>query len=70
MGIEAIKGAGMTYQGSSSTAETKVDSHPRLSGNSNGTPVGGIVKENIGTITKPEYVWFGSYYKSKVEDRH
>ena len=30
----------------------------------------GQVKENIGTITKPEYVWFGSYYKSKVEDRH
>ena len=52
MAIEAIKGAGMTYQGSSSTAETKVDSHPRSSGNSNGTPVGGIAKENIVVNTK------------------
>ena len=52
MTIEAIKGAGMTYQGSSSTAEIKVDSHPKSSGNSNGTPVGGIAKENIVVNTK------------------
>ena len=30
----------------------------------------GQVKENIGTVMQPEYVWFGSYYKYKVEDRH
>lgn len=23
----------------------------------------GQVRENIGTISKPKYVWFGSYYK-------
>ncbi len=30
MGIEAIKGAGMTYQGSSSTAEMKEESVPKV----------------------------------------
>ena len=35
----------------------------------------GQVKENIGTVMKPEYVWFGSYFKyeryckSGVEER-
>ena len=28
------------------------------------------VKENIGTVMKPEYVWFGSYYKYEVENRY
>lgn len=28
----------------------------------------GQVKENIGTFNKPEYVWFGSYYKYEVEE--
>ena len=27
----------------------------------------GQVKENIGTIMQPEYVWFGSYYKYEIE---
>lgn len=30
MGIEAIKGAGMAYQGSSSTAEMKAESQPKV----------------------------------------
>ena len=30
----------------------------------------GQVKENIGTVMQPEYVWFGSYYKYKVENKH
>lgn len=30
MGIEAITGAGMTYQGSSSTAEMKVETQPKV----------------------------------------
>lgn len=30
MGIEAIKGAGMTYQGSSSSAEIREESRPRV----------------------------------------
>ena len=30
MGIEAIKGAGMTYQGSSSTAEMKEENVPKV----------------------------------------
>ena len=30
----------------------------------------GQVKENIGTVMKPEYVWFGSYYKYEVENRY
>lgn len=27
----------------------------------------GQAQENIGTITQPEYVWFGSYYKYEIE---
>lgn len=27
----------------------------------------GQVQENIGTITQPEHVWFGSYYKYEIE---
>lgn len=27
----------------------------------------GQIKENIGTIMQPNYVWFGSYYKYEVE---
>ena len=27
----------------------------------------GQVKENIGSIMKPEHVWFGSYYKFEVK---
>lgn len=29
----------------------------------NGFKDGGQVKENVGTIMNPEFVWFGSYYK-------
>lgn len=27
----------------------------------------GQVKENVGTVMKPEYVWFGSYYKYEIK---
>ena len=27
----------------------------------------GQVKKNLGTIMKPEHVWFGSYYKFEVK---
>ena len=27
----------------------------------------GQVKKNLGTIMKPEYVWFGSYYKYEIK---
>lgn len=47
MKIEALKGAGMTYQGSSSTAETKVNSHLKMDGNVNVVPIGGTTRENI-----------------------
>lgn len=30
---------------------------------------GGQVRENIGTIMKPQYVWFGSYYKYEIEGK-
>lgn len=30
----------------------------------------GPIKENIGTVMKPEYVWFGSYYKYDVVNRN
>ena len=26
----------------------------------------GQVKENIGSFSNPEYVWFGSYYRSRL----
>lgn len=29
----------------------------------------GQVQENIGTLTKPNYVWFGSYYKYETITR-
>lgn len=29
----------------------------------------GQVKENIGTLTNPDYVWFGSYYKYEIITR-
>lgn len=52
MAIEAIKGAGMTYQGSSSTAENKVEAHPKISGSDNVENAKGIAKENIVINTK------------------
>lgn len=27
----------------------------------------GQIKENIGTVMQPKYVWFGSYYKAEIE---
>lgn len=30
----------------------------------------GQVKENIGTVMQPKYVWFGSYYKYEVKNRY
>lgn len=33
----------------------------------NGYKDSGQVKENLGTIMKPEHVWFGSYYKFEVK---
>lgn len=47
MAIEAIKGAGMTYQGSSSTAENKVEAYPKIGGSDNVENAYGIAKENI-----------------------
>lgn len=32
----------------------------------NGFKDSGQIKENTGTIMKPEFVWFGSYYKFNV----
>lgn len=29
----------------------------------------GQVEENIGTVTKPEYVWYGGYVKIEIKDR-
>lgn len=52
MTMEAIKGAGMTYQGSSSTAETKVEAHPKTGGSDNAENAKGIAKENIVINTK------------------
>lgn len=52
MTMEAIKGAGMTYQGSSSTAENKVEAHPKNSGSDNAENANGIAKENIVINTK------------------
>ena len=47
MAIEAIKGAGMTDQGSSSTAENKVEAYPKIGGSDNVENAYGIAKENI-----------------------
>lgn len=33
----------------------------------NGYKDSGQVKENVGTVMKPEHVWFGSYYKYKIK---
>ena len=52
MTMETIKGAGMTYQGSSSTAETKVEAHPKTGGSDNAENAYGITKENIVINTK------------------
>lgn len=29
----------------------------------------GQVRENIGTIMKPQHVWFGNYYKYEIEEK-
>ena len=34
---------------------------------SNGYEDSGQVRENIGTIMNPIYVWFGSYYKFEID---
>lgn len=54
MTIEAIKSAGMTYQGSSSTAENKIGMQPGGDGNRTITQVGGAVRENIILNAKSE----------------
>lgn len=48
-----------------STEEEKME-HKKLM-EADGYKDSGQVKENIGTITQPEHVWFGSYYKYDVE---
>lgn len=52
MAIEAIKGAGMTYQGSSSAAETKTGTQPKMDGGGNVTNASGFAKENMVVNTK------------------
>lgn len=48
-----------------STEEEKME-HKKLM-EADGYKDSGQVKENIGTIIQPEYVWFGSYYKYEIE---
>ena len=52
MAIEAIKGAGMTYQGSSSVAEPKVETYAKMDGSVDGTQITGAARENIMLHTK------------------
>ena len=47
-----------------STEETKLK-HKRLM-EAEGYEDSGQVKENIGTVIRPEYVWVGNYYKCEV----
>ena len=52
MAIEAIKGAGMTYQGSSSVAEPKAETYAKMDGSVDGTHITGAARENIMLHTK------------------
>ena len=48
-----------------STAEEKMK-HKALM-EADGYKDSGQIKENIGTVMQPKYVWFGSYYKAETE---
>ncbi len=52
MGIEAIKGAGMTYQGSSSTAEIREESRPRVEQTQNMNVSDNLAKSTVALDTK------------------
>ena len=52
MGIEAIKGAGMTYQGSSSTAEVREESRPRVELAQNINVSDNLAKSTVALDTK------------------
>lgn len=52
MGIEAIKGAGMTYQGSSSTAEMKEENVPKVEKAENLTVSEALAKDTSDLNTK------------------
>lgn len=52
MGIEAIKGAGMTYQGSSSTAEIREESRPRVEQAQNINISENLAKSTVALDTK------------------
>ena len=52
MGIEAIKGAGMTYQGSSSTAEIREESRPRVEQAQNINVSENLAKSTVALDTK------------------
>ena len=47
MTMEAIKGAGMTYQGSSSAAETKLETQPKMDSGASVTNESVVARENI-----------------------
>ena len=52
MGIEAIKGAGMAYQGSSSTAEMKEENVPKIENAENLTVSETLAKDTSNLNTK------------------
>ncbi len=52
MAVEAIKGAGMTYQGSASTAEMKAETAPRVERVSNETTSNQIARDITNISTK------------------
>lgn len=52
MAIEAIKGAGMTFQGSSSSAAMKAESAPRVESASNVTASDAIASKTVEISTK------------------
>lgn len=52
MAIEAIKGAGMTYQGSASTAEKVIEIQPRVEAASNAAASEQLAKETMAMNTK------------------
>ena len=52
MGIEVIKGAGMAYQGSSSTAEMKEENVPKIENAENLTVSENLAKDTSDLNTK------------------
>lgn len=52
MGIEAIKGAGMTYQGSTSTAEIREENRPKVEQTENLSASNSIAKATVAMDTK------------------